>query len=104
MGETVMPEELPHVGPVLLLTMSVVVLPVSPTARPGQLHRPSRQMPVQRPVKKLSAIVGMEVFQDLRHGGFQSPQLDQHRLATLVPNGTVLGAATKSSVNVRELT
>src|SRR4029077_6462745 len=95
MCKTVMPEELPHVCPVLLLAVSVIIFSVSPAARPGQLHRPSRQMPVQRPVKKLSAIVGMEVFHNIRHGCFQSPQLDQHRFAALVPNGTVLGPTTK---------
>src|SRR6185312_16652311 len=42
-----------------------------------------------------SAVVSMEVFHDIRHGGFQSPQLDQHRFAALIPNGAVLSPTTK---------
>src|SRR5579862_8119381 len=95
MPEAIVPKELPHVRPVLLLTVGVVVLSVSPTARPAQLGRPPRQVPVQRPVEELPAVVRVEVFQDIRHGGFQFPQLDEHRFATLVPDGPVLGPPTE---------
>src|SRR6185437_2950492 len=52
-------------------------------------------MPVQCPVEELPAIVRVEVFHDIRHGCFQFPQLCQHGLTTLVPNGSVLGPATE---------
>ena len=46
-----MPEELPHLRPVLLLTMRVVVLAEGPAARPGQLSAagPGRMPVSQRP-------------------------------------------------------
>ena len=88
--EAVVPEELPHRRPVLLLAVRVVVLPISPAARPGQLHRPPRQMPVQRPVEELAAVVGVEVFHRIGHDRFQCLQLHQHGVGALVPDGAVL--------------
>src|SRR6185437_13653551 len=95
MSKAVVPEELAHMRPVLLFAMSIVVLAISPAAGPGQLDCPPVQMPMQRPVKKLSAIVSMEVLHDKGHGGFQFAQLDQHRLATLVPDSPVLRPTTE---------
>lgn len=61
MPELLMPEELPHMRPVLLLTVRVVVLPIRPAARPRRRGRPPPQVPVQRPVPELPAVVGVEV-------------------------------------------
>ena len=44
MPEALVAEKLPHVRPVLLFAVRVVVLPVSPAARPGQMHRTPAQV------------------------------------------------------------
>src|SRR6185437_5151982 len=95
MLKAVVAEELAHVRPVLLLAMSIVILAISPAAGPRQLHRPSVQMPVQRPVEELPAVVGVEVFHDKGHASFQLSQLDQHRIGALVPDGPVLRPTTE---------
>src|SRR5262249_760913 len=95
MCEPLVPEELAHMGPVLLFTVGIVVLAISTTARPGQLRRSSGQMPIQRPIEELPTIISMEVFHDIRHHLFQLPQLHQHRFATLVPNGPILSPTTE---------
>ena len=50
MGQTLLPEELPHMRPVLLFAVRVVVLAIRAAAGPRQLHRPPGQMFVKRPV------------------------------------------------------
>ena len=78
MPEAIMAEELPHMRPVLLLAMRVVVLAVGPAARPGQLDPPPVEVPVQRPVEELGAVVGVEVFHRVGHDRFEFPQLYRH--------------------------
>ncbi len=86
-------EELPHMRPVFLLTMPVVVLPVGSAARPRHRRGSPGQMPVQRPVQELAAVVGVEVRHLVRHLLFPFPQLHQHGVSALVPNRAVLGPA-----------
>src|SRR4030095_6941311 len=95
MIEAVMPEELAHMRPVLLLAVGVVVLAIGPAARPRQLEGTVGEMSVQRPVEKLPAVVGVEVLHRIRHSLLELPQLRQHGIGTFVPNRTVFGPATK---------
>ena len=85
-----MPEKLPHMRPVLLLAVRVVVLAVRPAAGEGHFHFPPRQLLIQRPVEELRPVVGVEVFQLKRCLGFQFLQLAENGVAVFVPYGAVL--------------
>ena len=44
---------------------------------------------MQRPVQKLTAVVGVEVLHLERHSGFEFLQLGEHGMAAFVPYGPV---------------
>ena len=102
MFKAVVAEELAHVRPVFLFAVGVVVLAESPAAGPRQLHRPSGQMPVQRPVQELPAVVGVEILHRIRHHRFELAQLLPHRRPLLFQTARFSVQPLNSSVNVSE--
>jgi hypothetical protein len=74
MPEAFVPEELPHMRPVLLFAVRVVVLAIGPAARPGQLYRSAGQVAVQRPVEEFPAVVGVESPSSHKASGFEKEE------------------------------
>ena len=93
MLEPLVPEELAHMGPVLLFAVGVVVLAIGPAAGEGHFHFPSGQVLIQRPVEELRPIVGVEVLHLKRSLFFKLLELAEDGVAALVPNGAVLRPA-----------
>lgn len=68
--EAVIAEELPHLAPVLLLDMGVVVLPVGAGTGEGRSLRVAAEVAQQVGVEEFGAVVAIEVLQWKRQGGF----------------------------------
>jgi len=91
MFESVVAEELAHMGPVLLLDVGVVVFAVSATA--GKRNAARMEMAVQRPVEELAAVVAVEALHGEGQRLFHVLVLGQNPGRALVSGRTVFRPA-----------
>src|SRR6476659_3956246 len=91
--ESVIAEELAHMGPVFLFDVSAIVFAVGAGAGELSGRRPVGQIPVQMVIEEFGAVIAIEAEDGERKSCFNVLDLCHYPERTLVPGSTVLSPA-----------